>query len=58
MNAFQIVFIAFCTLQAALSLRRFVKTRHLTAAAFAGAWLPNIAFLIITLLWFSRMSRQ
>ena len=39
MNAFQIVFIAFCTLQAALSLRRFVKTRHLTAAAFAGAWL-------------------
>jgi lipopolysaccharide export system permease protein len=25
---------------------------------FAGAWLPNIVFLIITLLWFSRMSRQ
>jgi lipopolysaccharide export system permease protein len=25
---------------------------------FAGAWLPNIVFLIITLLWFSRMSKQ
>jgi lipopolysaccharide export system permease protein len=25
---------------------------------FAGAWLPNIVFLIITLLWFARMSRQ
>jgi lipopolysaccharide export system permease protein len=25
---------------------------------FAGAWLPNIVFLIITLLWFTRMSRQ
>jgi lipopolysaccharide export system permease protein len=25
---------------------------------FAGAWLPNILFLIITLLWFHRMSKQ
>lgn len=25
---------------------------------FVGAWLPNFAFLIITLLWFTRMSRQ
>jgi len=25
---------------------------------FAGAWLPNSIFLIITLLWFSRMSKQ
>ena len=25
---------------------------------FAGAWGPNIVFLIITLLWFSRMSKQ
>ncbi len=25
---------------------------------FAGAWLPNSVFLIITLLWFSRMSKQ
>jgi lipopolysaccharide export system permease protein len=25
---------------------------------FAGAWLPNFAFLIITLLWFTRMSKQ
>jgi lipopolysaccharide export system permease protein len=25
---------------------------------FAGAWLPNTAFLIITLLWFYRMSKQ
>ena len=25
---------------------------------FAGAWLPNIVFLIVTLLWFYRMSKQ
>jgi lipopolysaccharide export system permease protein len=25
---------------------------------FAGAWLPNILFMIITLLWFYRMSKQ
>jgi lipopolysaccharide export system permease protein len=25
---------------------------------FAGAWGPNIVFLIITLLWFARMSKQ
>jgi lipopolysaccharide export system permease protein len=25
---------------------------------FVGAWLPNIVFLVITLLWFSRMSKQ
>jgi lipopolysaccharide export system permease protein len=25
---------------------------------FAGAWLPNFVFLIITLLWFYRMSKQ
>jgi lipopolysaccharide export system permease protein len=25
---------------------------------FAGAWMPNILFLILTLLWFTRMSKQ
>jgi lipopolysaccharide export system permease protein len=25
---------------------------------FAGAWLPNTVFLVITLVWFSRMNRQ
>jgi len=25
---------------------------------FAGAWLPNGMFLLITLIWFYRMSRQ
>jgi lipopolysaccharide export system permease protein len=25
---------------------------------FAGAWMPNIVFLLITLLWFYRMSKQ
>jgi hypothetical protein len=45
MNTFQIVFIAFCALQAALALRRFVKTRHMTAAAFLAAWLVAIALI-------------
>ena len=45
MNTFQLVFIAFCGAQAALSLRRFLKTRHLTAAAFMGAWLAAIALI-------------
>jgi hypothetical protein len=45
MNTFQIVFIAFCAFQAALSLRRFLKTRHLTAFVFLGAWLAAIALI-------------
>jgi small membrane protein len=38
MTTFQIVFIGFCAIQAALALRRFVKTRHVTALAFLSAW--------------------
>jgi hypothetical protein len=45
MNTFQIVFLAFCGVQAALSLRRVIKTRHLTAVAFLGAWLAAIALI-------------
>jgi small membrane protein len=45
MNTFQLVFIGFCAVQAALSLRRFLKTRHLTAAGFTGAWLAAIALI-------------
>ena len=45
MNTFQIVFILFCAVQAALSLRRVLKTRQLTAAAFLGAWLVAIALI-------------
>jgi len=25
---------------------------------FAGAWLPNVIFTIVTILWFYRVSRQ
>ncbi len=45
MNTFQIVFITFCVLQAALSLRRYLKTRSLTAIAFLGAWLAAILMI-------------
>ena len=45
MNTFQIVFITFCAVQAALALRRFVKTRHVTAFAFAAAW--SLAIVLI-----------
>jgi len=45
MNIFQIVFITFCALQAALSLRRFAKTRHLTAVVFLGAWIAAIVLI-------------
>jgi hypothetical protein len=45
MNTFQIVFITFCALQAALSLRRYIKTRHVTAVAFLGAWLAAIVLI-------------
>lgn len=45
MNTFQIVFIAFCGVQAALALRRFLKTRHVTAAAFTAAW--SLAIMLI-----------
>ena len=38
MTTFQIVFIAFCAVQAVLAMRRFVKTRHVTALAFLAAW--------------------
>ena len=45
MNTFQIVFIAFCAVQAALALRRFAKTRHVTAFAFLAAWTTAIALI-------------
>jgi hypothetical protein len=45
MNAFQFVFIAFCAVQAALSLRRLLKTRQLTALAFLLAWSLAIALI-------------
>lgn len=46
MNTFQIVFITFCAVQAALALRRFARTRHLTSLAFLGAWTLAIALLL------------
>jgi hypothetical protein len=45
MNTFQIVFIAFCGVQAVLSLRRLIKTRHVTAAVFFAAWVAAIALI-------------
>jgi small membrane protein len=45
MNTFQIVFITFCAVQAALALRRFAKTRHITAFVFLGAW--TLAIMLI-----------
>jgi len=38
MNIFQLVFITFCALQAILALRRFVRTRQVTAIVFTAAW--------------------
>lgn len=45
MNTFQIVFITFCAVQAALALRRFTKSRHLTTLAFLAAW--TLAIILI-----------
>lgn len=45
MNTFQVVFIAFCAVQAALSLRRFIKTRHVTAFVFVVAWAAAIGLI-------------
>ena len=45
MNAFQLVFITFCAVQAALSLRRLLRTRQVTALAFLLAWLLAIALI-------------
>ena len=45
MNAFQLVFIAFCAVQAALSLRRLLRTRQLAALAFLMACLLAIALI-------------
>jgi hypothetical protein len=45
MNTFQIVFIGFCVVQAALALRRYAKTRHVTAAGFLAAWLAAIVLI-------------
>ncbi len=45
MNTFQIVFITFCAVQAALALRRFLRVRQLTALAFMGAWTVAIALI-------------
>jgi hypothetical protein len=45
MNTFQIIFISFCAIQAALALRRFLKTRQPTAMAFLSAWLIAIGMI-------------
>jgi hypothetical protein len=45
MNAFQLVFITFCAIQAALSLRRLLWTRQVTALAFLLAWSLAIALI-------------
>jgi hypothetical protein len=45
MNAFQLVFITFCAVQAVLSLRRLLRTRQVTALAFLLAWLLAIALI-------------
>jgi hypothetical protein len=45
MNTFQIVFIGFCGVQAALALRRFARTRQLTSLAFVAAWTVAIAMI-------------
>jgi hypothetical protein len=45
MNIFQLVFITFCAFQAALALRRFVRTRHVTALVFTAAWTFATALL-------------
>ena len=45
MNAFQVVFITFCAVQAALSLRRLLATRQVTALAFLLAWSLAIALI-------------
>lgn len=45
MNTFQIVFITFCGAQAVFSLRRYFKTRSLTALAFLAAWGSAIALI-------------
>ncbi|HYB94099.1 MAG TPA: DUF2304 domain-containing protein [Vicinamibacterales bacterium] len=45
MNTFQIVFITFCSVQAALALRRLLRTRQRAAMAFLGAWLAAIALI-------------
>jgi hypothetical protein len=38
MNVFQIVFVTICAVQGLLALRRFLRTRHVTALAFLAAW--------------------
>jgi hypothetical protein len=45
MSIFQIVFIGFCTVQAALSLRRFAKTRHLAALGFFAVWILALGLI-------------
>ena len=39
-----------------MSPASFVTT--LWISPFAGAWLPNVIFTIVTILWFYRVSRQ
>jgi hypothetical protein len=45
MTIFQIVFITFCVIQAALALRRFLRTRQITSFVFLGAW--SLAIVLI-----------
>ena len=46
MNVFQIVFITFCAIQAVLALRRFVRTRQITALVFLGTWAVAAVLLV------------
>lgn len=46
MNIFQLVFITFCAVQAVLALRRFIRTRQVTALLFMAAWTLATALLM------------
>ena len=46
MNLFQIVFVTFCAIQAALSLARFARTRQITALIFLAAWMVAIGLIL------------
>jgi len=45
MNIFQVVFITFCAVQAALALGRLARTRQLTSLVFLAAWSLAIALI-------------
>jgi len=45
MNTFQIVFIGFSALQAALSLRRFARTHQVAALGFFAIWILALGLI-------------